>query len=101
MKRHTKLYSVIAYITWIGFIISLLMRDKNDRVVNRHLDQALVINVIESLSAFLTRFGGLLRTAGSIISIACFVLFIMGIIRAFNESAEPLPVVGEVNIFSH
>ncbi len=101
MKRHTKLYSVLAYITWIGFFISLLMRDKSDRVVNRHLDQALLINVIESIAGFLARRGGIIGTVGSVAGLACFILFIMGILRALKESEEPLPFIGQFNIFSN
>ena len=56
MYRHSKLYAVISYITWIGFIIAMVARDPADPLVRRHLNQALLINLIETVSRILARF---------------------------------------------
>ena len=48
MYRHSKLYAVISYITWIGFIIAMVARDPADPLVRRHLNQALIINLIKA-----------------------------------------------------
>ena len=99
MYAHSKLYSVLSYITWIGWIISFILRDKRDELVRQHLNQALIINVGSSIGAFLTRFDGFLGWAGSCIDVAALVLTILGIVRAFKMSAEPLPLVGQFRIF--
>ncbi len=99
MYKNSKLFSVLSYITWIGFVVSFLLRDRNDTLVRRHLNQALIIHLISTVGSFLTRAGGILATAGGIIGIACLVLFIMGIVRAFRMSEEPLPYIGEFTLF--
>ena len=100
MNKNSKLFAVLSYITWIGFVVSFLMRDRNDTLVRRHLNQALIINLIGTVGTILTRAGGILATGGSILGIACFVLSIMGIVRAFNMSEKPLPYIGEYTLFN-
>ncbi len=100
MYKNSKLYSVISYITWIGFLIALVGRDKNDNLVWRHLNQALIINIISSIGSFLIRMGGLFYFTGEIIDLAAFILFVMGIVRAFKMSEEPLPIIGEITLLN-
>ena len=38
MYRHSRLFSVISYITWIGWVIALALRDKGDPLVHRHIN---------------------------------------------------------------
>ena len=98
MNKNSRLYAVISYITWVGFLIAFLMRDKDDTLVKRHLNQALIINVVQTVGGILIRFGGIFATVGTIVNIACLVLFFVGIYRAFKMSEEPLPVIGEFSI---
>ena len=98
MDKKTKLWSVLSYITWIGWIVAFVKHDRNDKVARRHLNQALVLNIIESAAALLSRWGGLFAVVGEAVDVACLVLFIMGIVRACRLSAEPLPVIGSVNL---
>lgn len=100
MHKNSKLYAAISYITWVGFIISLLLRDKDDTLVRRHLNQALIINVIETIGGILIRVGGLFGVVGEIVDIACLVLFVMGIVRALKMSEEPLPLIGNFNMIT-
>ena len=88
MYKRSKLFAVLSYITWIGFVVSFLLRDKNDTLVRRHLNQALIINLIGTVGTILTRAGGILATGGSILGIACLVLSIMGIVE--NNLRLPL-----------
>ena len=97
MEKHSKLYSVISYITWVGWLCALLLRDKDDALVRRHVNQALLINIIETVGSLLSRLGGVFGVLGTVIDIACLVLFIMGIVRAFRMSDEPLPLIGGIN----
>jgi len=98
MDKHTKLYSILSYITWIGWLIALFLRDKEDAMVRHHLNQALILNLASLVAGFLTRIGGLLGTIGSIVSLAVFVLCIMGIVRAAKLSDEPLPLIGKYTL---
>ncbi len=78
MYRHSKLYAVISYITWIGFIIAMVGRDPSDPLVRRHLNQALIINIVETVSRVFSRIGGLFGSLGSLLDIACLILFFDG-----------------------
>ena len=98
MYRHSKLYAVISYITWIGFVIALIARDPGDPLVRRHLNQALIINILETLARVLTRIGGIFDLAANIIDLVCLVLFIMGLYRAFRMDETPLPVIGDIEL---
>lgn len=97
-NQNTKLYSVIAYITWIGFLAAFFLHDRNDRMVRHHLNQALVLNIVETVGGIIGRLGGPFGTIGGIIDLAVLILFIMGIVRAVNLSDEPLPLIGGIRL---
>ena len=99
MYAHSKLYSALSYITWIGWIISFILRDRRDELVRQHLNQALVLNIISSIASIMSRADGFIGWAGGIIDLAALVLFIWGFIRALKMSAEPLPLIGNVRLF--
>ena len=94
MNKNTKLYSVISYITWIGFLAAFFLSEKDDKMVRHHLNQALVINILETIGTFISRLGGVFGLLGSLIDLAILVFFIMGIVRAAKLSDEPLPLIG-------
>lgn len=98
MNKNTKLFSVISYITWIGWLVALFLSEKDDKLVRHHLNQALVINIIETVGGILIRMGGIFAVIGEIVDIAVLVLFIMGISRAAKLSDEPLPVIGDIHL---
>lgn len=98
MYTHSRLYSVLSYITWIGWIIALIFRDKSDQLVRQHLNQALVLNVFSSIASVMSRGGGIIGWVGGVIDIMALFFFIWGVIRAFKMSAEPLPLVGEIRV---
>ena len=97
MYRNSRLFAVISYITWIGFVAALLLRDPADPLVRRHLNQALIINLLETAARLLGRVR-LFGFASEIIDIACLIFFLMGIYRAFKMDSTPLPVIGGVEL---
>ena len=98
MNKNTKLFSVISYITWIGWLAAFFLREKDDDMVRHHVNQALVINIIETAGTLLNRLGGIFSILGTIIDLAVLVFFIMGIVRAFKLSDEPLPFIGGIHL---
>ena len=66
--------------------------------MRKHLNQALVLNIIEVLASYIARRGGMLGTIGGVLDFACLVLAIMGIVRAAKLSEEPLPIIGGVEL---
>ena len=97
MYRNSRVYAVISYITWIGFVIALIGRDPADPLVRRHLNQALIINILETISRVLGRFA-LFGPVTFILDLAALVFFFMGIIRALKMDSTPLPLIGEIEL---
>ena len=90
--------AIAAYITWIGFIIAMVIGDRSDRYVAHHMNQALVINILSIVGgvlAVLPLVGGVI---GWLVSVGTFVFWIMGIYRAFTGSVEPLPFIGDIHL---
>ena len=98
MSKHIKLFSIITYITWIGWIIAFVFGDRKDRVLNQHLNQGLALNLIGILVSSGSRIGGIIGWAAGIIALLALILTIMGIWRAAHLSAEPLPIIGNFRI---
>ena len=98
MYRNTRFYSVISYFTWIGFAAAFLLHDRGDHLVQHHLNQALVLNLIETIGGFLSRRRGFTGLAGEVIDVVCLVLLLMGIVRAVKMSDEPLPLIGDIHL---
>lgn len=80
--------SILAYITWIGFIIAVCAGDKDG--AKFHINQALVIN----LFAFL----GFIPFLGWIWEIFVFVCWIMGLVYAIDQNEKEVPLIGKIHI---
>ena len=94
----SKVLSVVSYLTWIGWIVALVLRDGGDQLVRRHLNQELVLNIITTVGSIITRFGMVGSVIGWVINVVTLVLAVLGIIRAVKGSSEPLPLIGSINI---
>ena len=92
--------AVASYITWIGWLVALLARDKNDSLVRHHLNQALVLNILSTVSTILAKLGSVFAWVAGGITLVVFIFWIWGIIRACQGSEEPLPVIGEIKLIS-
>lgn len=86
MDRKTT--NIVAYITWIGFIVALVAGDKEN--CKFHTNQALVI-LLFSLAAPIP-------CIGWIWGIFMFVCAIMGIISAVNDEEKPVPLIGGITL---
>ncbi|MBR0379494.1 MAG: hypothetical protein IJH62_02935 [Mogibacterium sp.] len=97
MNSNSKAASIAAYITWVGFLIALIVRDPADRFTAHHMNQALVLNVIGIAAGALNIIPIIGNIAGLVIGVGVFVMDIMGIARAASGSMEPLPFIGEIH----
>ena len=97
MNSNSKAASIAAYITWVGFLIALIVRDPADRFTAHHMNQALVLNVIGIAAGALNIIPIIGNIAGLVIGVGVFVLDIMGIARAATGSPEPLPFIGDIH----
>lgn len=80
--------SVVAYMTWIGFIIALCAGDKNG--AKFFLNQALVFNIFCMAC--------IIPVIGWLWAIYMLVCFILGVIWAAEQTEKKLPLIGEINI---
>lgn len=98
MKK-TRLFSVLSYVTWIGWLVACFRSDRSEHMVQHHLNQALVLNILVTVCNILTsNSGGLLHLIGELGGLVALVLLILGIVRAARLSDKPLPLIGEIQI---
>jgi len=93
-----KATDIVAYITFIGWIIAFFAGDRENSKF--HLNQALVIAIVEIILSILGRIltHGLLAWIVSILSIILFILWLIGLIRAIKGSEQPVPIIGGIQI---
>ena len=92
--------AIISYISWLGWFVALLVRDRNDRYAAFHINQALVLNILASVAGILRIVPLLGSLAYNIVSLVVFVLWCIGIYRAITWNDDPLPLIGEIRIIS-
>lgn len=91
-RSSNKGLSIVAYITWIGFIIALVAGDwHNDDTYRRNVNQALVLNLFALLS--------IIPIAGLVWGVIIFVLWIMAVIGACGSNGfRAVPILGGIEI---
>ena len=83
-----KATGIVAYLTWIGFLIALLAGDKEG--AKFHLNQALVIFLFSLLS--------IIPCVGTIWAIFMVVCWFIGLIAAIKEEEKEVPLIGGIKI---
>ena len=83
-----KTTGIVAYLTWIGWLIALLAGDKEG--AKFHINQALVILLFSLLS--------IIPCIGWIWGIFMIVCWCIGFIAAINEEEKSIPLLGNIRI---
>ena len=83
-----KTTGIVAYLTWIGWLIALLAGDKEG--AKFHINQALVILLFSLLS--------IIPCIGWIWGIFMIVCWFIGFIAAINEEEKLIPLLGNIRI---
>ncbi|SHL66756.1 Uncharacterized membrane protein [Chitinophaga jiangningensis] len=96
-----KTLAIISYLSIIGWLIAYFQyKDKpKDHFVSYHLKQALGIAIISILLGVAINVVVSLVPALSVVvyaNIAILILWIMGIINAYNGQMKPVPVAGPI-----
>lgn len=79
---------IVAYITWIGFILAILLGDR--KAAAFHINQALVVNLFA--------FGSVIPLLGWFWAIFIGICWIMGIVYACKEQEKEVPLIGKVRL---
>jgi hypothetical protein len=82
--------SIVAYMTWIGFLVSYLAGDKEG--AKFYMNQALVFHLF-SLLCFVPFIGWLW-------AIYMLICFILGVIWAAEQDPKELPLIGQIKLFN-
>lgn len=90
--------AIVSYITWIGWIIAFVIRDRSDAFVAHHLNQALLINLLKIVGGLCVVLPHIGESLSSGIGICALILIVIGIYRAVNWRTDPLPVIGEFKL---
>ena len=89
--------SIVAYISWIGLIIALILGDREGG--RFHLNQALVIYlasiVFNIAGGMLPILGGLVVFAGGIFTLVCWGL---GLYYAITGQEKEVPLIGQIKL---
>lgn len=83
-----KATAVLAYLTWIGFIIAFFAGDRER--AKFHLNQGLVCNLFWLLTG--------IPLIGKIWGIVMLVITVMGIINASNGENKEVPLIGGIHL---
>lgn len=83
-----KTTGVVAYITWIGWIIAYVAGDREG--AKFHLNQALVLQIFGFLS--------FVPYLGTLWSIFIFICSIIGFVAAINGEENEVPLLGSIRI---
>ena len=90
-----KVTGIVAYITWIGWIIAYLAGDKEG--AKFHLNQALVLWIASIVLSILS-YIPLIGIIPAILGIVVFIFWIMGLVNAIKGEEKPLPIIGGIKI---
>ncbi|MCC8168370.1 MAG: hypothetical protein LIO37_03410 [Clostridiales bacterium] len=93
-----KVTGIVAYLTVIGLIIAFVAGDREG--AKFHLNQALVlwiVGVVGGLISYIPLVGGIIS---AIVSIFCFICWILGLIHAVQEEEKPLPLIGAIKLLN-
>ena len=97
-EKKDKVAAIFSYLGWIFWVVAFIIRNKDDQLSRVHLNQGFLLAIAGSITGLLTRFHGILRFVGNVLSVGVLLLVIMGIVRAAKGSDEPLPFVGDIRL---
>ena len=102
--QKNKVMGVLAYFSWL--VLIPIFAAGESPFARFHVNQGLVLAVVEIIASaaarilrFLPLVGGIIRLLTGLIDLACFVLSIMGIVNAAQGTAKELPIIGSVRLF--
>lgn len=98
-----KVMGILAYLSWL--VIVPLLAAKNSKFARFHANQGLVLAIAEIIAVVILgilgripMIGWIFRIAESLVSLACFIIAILGIVNAANGRAKELPIVGSFKL---
>ncbi len=101
--QQNKVMGILAYLSWL--VLIPLFAAKDSKFARFHCNQGIILAIVEIIAWIvfgilsLIPFVGLLFVILNIVvSIACFIFAILGIINAASGVAKELPLIGGIRI---
>lgn len=92
----TKTTSIVAYLSWIGWLIALLAGDKEG--AKFHINQSLVILLFMLAGGIVSAIPRIGWIIGGLWSVFMAVCWIMGLIAAIHQEEKEVPLIGAIHI---
>lgn len=93
--KEGKTNAIISYLTIIGTLVAFILnKDKKNYFSSFHIRQSIGLNILYFANQWII-YKYLGSTAGWIVGVAIFVLWIIGIIGAVNEEEKLVPFLGD------
>lgn len=90
---------IIAYIGLIGWLVAYFLGDRENEYLRFHLNQALPLAIAEVILGWIgSHVGGILTVIVTIVDIALFVCWIIGIIGAIKGEKKEIPFFGRLKL---
>ena len=90
--------SVLAYFSVL--VLIPLLAAKDSRYTRFHVNQGLLLLILDAIVVILRKFDGILHFIGTLGGLFAFILFIIGIVNALKGRAKELPVIGKFRLLS-
>lgn len=84
-----KTTGIVAYLTWIGWLIAFLAGDKEG--AKFHINQALVLAIASTIC-------GIILFVGWVAEIFVIVCWFIGFIGAINGEEKEIPLLGKIKL---
>lgn len=89
-----KTTDIVAYLTWIGFILAIVLGDREQSKF--HINQALVLNLFSLVGAL--SWIPLVGFLTGIWSLFVFICWIIAFVGAINGEEKEVPLLGKIKI---
>lgn len=88
--------SIIAYFTWIGWLIAYFAGDREGAKV--HLNQCLVMMLLQIICSLAGNLGTFFGVVFDLVQIGLVVLWFIGIANAIKGQQKEIPIIGSIHI---
>ncbi len=89
-----KSIAIIAYFWWIGLVIALIMNNsKKNSFASFHIRQVIGLYLLSLAMTLVYKYAG--ETIGYVLSMGVLVLWVIGLIGAFNGQEKKVPLLGD------
>lgn len=93
-KNNPKVISIISYLTMVGWLLAYILNDQKSPLASFHLRQSLGIYLVFLASSMLMWIPILGWIAGVLVFLLGLALWLIGILNAFQEKMDAVPIVG-------